>query len=466
MQINSQKKEVNPAVYDEIALESIEKFSKTSGYRIIKRRFRFFFGLIFFIFFALLIFNINDTFSSFACVFATANFIILLIYAIADLLFQYDYEQITPILMNNKLPSYSILIPLKNEIVFVPYIIDSIKKIKYKTDRLQVIIIIEEKDQKTLKAINEQELPPYFQILIIPAKKPFTKGRALQHALPHIKGEYTTVYDVEDTPDPEQLLKALTVFNSANENICLQAIQHVEMSNESILQKFYFSEYYSWFHGFISRCSLRNVPFGLGGNSYHLKTDILKNIGGWDPFNVTEDAELSVLLMKNGIKTILFNSITLEYCTLNTSAWIRQRIRWNKGLLITFLSSFLSSYTNNGFFLWMKFWLRIISGIFLPISTMIIIINTAFRISIYIQNGSSQIESSLLIILFSQFILSYFVYILLLYKSFMRGGIKINLLVIFLYNIFYWFLYNIAGLLAFFEFLFNPIKWNKTEHHI
>ena len=78
-------------------------------------------------------------------------------------------------------------------------------------------------------------------------------------------------------------------------------------------------------------------PIPLGGTSNHLRRDVLVAIGAWDPFNVTEDADLGLRIHAEGLRTAVLDSTTLEEANSDTINWIRQRSRWYKGYLQTWL---------------------------------------------------------------------------------------------------------------------------------
>ena len=75
----------------------------------------------------------------------------------------------------------------------------------------------------------------------------------------------------------------------------------------------------------------------LGGTSNHFRTDALLAVGGWDPYNVTEDADLAIRLRRRGYRLGVIRSDTSEEAPLTVKAWIKQRSRWFKGYLQTWL---------------------------------------------------------------------------------------------------------------------------------
>jgi cellulose synthase/poly-beta-1,6-N-acetylglucosamine synthase-like glycosyltransferase len=74
-----------------------------------------------------------------------------------------------------------------------------------------------------------------------------------------------------------------------------------------------------------------DLPIPLGGTSNHFRADALRHTGGWDPFNVTEDADLGMRLASYGYKIGVIDSTTWEEAPIGYTQWLRQRTRWFKG---------------------------------------------------------------------------------------------------------------------------------------
>jgi cellulose synthase/poly-beta-1,6-N-acetylglucosamine synthase-like glycosyltransferase len=63
----------------------------------------------------------------------------------------------------------------------------------------------------------------------------------------------------------------------------------------------------------------------------------LEELGGWDAHNVTEDADLGVRLCRAGWRTELIDTATFEEANCRVWPWVRQRSRWLKGFMVTYL---------------------------------------------------------------------------------------------------------------------------------
>ena len=181
-------------------------------------------------------------------------------------------------------------------------------------------------------------LPPQFEIIVVPAGRPQTKPRALNYALPFCRGELLTIYDAEDIPEPDQLRKAARRFAAAAPELaCLQAQLTFFNPNENWLTRQFTAEYAMLFGRLLPVLADHRLPLPLGGTSNHFRTAVLRAVGGWDPFNVTEDADLGLRLARHGYDTGTLDSLTYEEANTRLPNWMRQRARWLKGFLATWL---------------------------------------------------------------------------------------------------------------------------------
>ena len=236
------------------------------------------------------------------------------------------------------LPAYTILIAAYKEKEVIGTLIESIKKIDYPEDKLDIILLLEEHDDETLEAAKAAKPSANWRFLILPDSVPRTKPKALNYGLNFARGEYLTIYDAEDIPEPDQLKKAVAAFKAhPDDYICFQAALNYFNKNENFLTKMFTLEYSSWFDCLLLGLFRAELPIPLGGTSNHFDVAKLKRIGAWDPYNVTEDADLGIRASVEGYKVGVIDSTTYEEANSQLPNWIRQRSRWVKGYLQTFL---------------------------------------------------------------------------------------------------------------------------------
>ncbi len=236
------------------------------------------------------------------------------------------------------LPVYSILVPLYKEAALLNQLIASLNILDYPPDKLDVILLLEADDNETIRAVDSQPLPAHFHSLIIPPGYPRTKPRACNIGLRYALGEYVVIYDVEDRPEPDQLKKVFNVFRqSDNAVFCVQCRLNYYNIRQNLLTRLFTLEYSFWFDLLLIGLNMLKAPIPLGGTSNHFRTDALRKLGGWDAYNVTEDCDLGMRLAIAGYQTVVIGSTTWEEANSDLRNWIRQRSRWIKGYMQTYL---------------------------------------------------------------------------------------------------------------------------------
>lgn len=241
-------------------------------------------------------------------------------------------------LEDENLPLYSVLGPLFGEAAIVPDLVGALRAIDYPEHKLQVLLIVESIDLETQAALRSADLGAHMHVLIVPDGKPRTKPRACQYALQFATGAYIVVYDAEDWPDPGQLRRALSVFRDAPKRLgCLQAQLNIYNSNTSWLTRQFTIEYTALFDCILPTLERLKLPVPLGGTSNHFPRTVLNAVGGWDPFNVTEDADLGIRLARSGWQVGVPPSATWEEAPSTFRVWLGQRTRWLKGWIQTYL---------------------------------------------------------------------------------------------------------------------------------
>ena len=214
----------------------------------------------------------------------------------------------------------------------------AISDLDYPKTKLDVKLLLEEDDEETIATVRRYHLPPHFKVVIVPHSKPKGKPKACNYGLIHAEGEYIVIYDAEDIPERDQLKKALVAFRKAPQNVgCIQAKLNYYNRDQNLLTRWFTTEYSMWFDLFMPALDASNAPVPLGGTSNHFPTTLLREIGAWDPYSVTEDADLGMRLFKAGWKTAIIDSTTYEEANSEIYNWIRQRSRWVKGYMQTYL---------------------------------------------------------------------------------------------------------------------------------
>lgn len=246
-----------------------------------------------------------------------------------------DPLEITPI----RLPKVSIMVPLFHEKEIAAALIRRLSRLTYPKALIDVMLVLEEQDDITRQTLDQTILPPWIRVIEVPAHGNLkTKPRALNFALDFCRGDIIGIWDAEDAPSPDQIDQVVARFAQADDDVvCLQGILDYYNPNANWLARCFTIEYASWWRIILPGIARLGLVIPLGGTTLFFKRKELEELGGWDAHNVTEDADLGVRLARAGYRTELINTVTFEEANCRTWPWIKQRSRWIKGFLVTYL---------------------------------------------------------------------------------------------------------------------------------
>ncbi len=236
------------------------------------------------------------------------------------------------------LPAFSVLVPLYREAASVPALVSALEAIDYPEHLLDIIFLTEADDPATRAALSGAGLPEHWSVLVLPDGAPRTKPRALNVGLGRTRGSLVTVYDAEDRPHPGQIRAAVAAFraDTSGRLACVQAPLRAHNVSQGWLAAQWGLEYDIQFGLILPALAQAQLPMALGGTSNHFCKDALVAAGGWDAWNVTEDADLGLRLARLGWTTGVISPPTLEEAPETLGIWTRQRSRWIKGYMQTF----------------------------------------------------------------------------------------------------------------------------------
>ncbi|MDE3059526.1 MAG: glycosyltransferase [Pseudomonadota bacterium] len=249
-----------------------------------------------------------------------------------------NWEHLLAALDERELPVYTVLVPMYREAAVLPRLLAEIAQLDYPAARLDIKLVMEEDDRETFDAATALKPHYQFDIIRVPASRLRTKPKACNYALRFARGEFVTIFDADDRPEPLQLKKAVWAFRHLPPDIvCLQARLNYYNAGDNWLTCFFSLEYTILFQFMLYGLERLGIPIPLGGTSNHIAIGRLRSLGEWDPYNVTEDADLGARLAARGLRTAMLDSCTMEEAPNAVGPWIRQRSRWIKGYLQTWL---------------------------------------------------------------------------------------------------------------------------------
>jgi len=238
-----------------------------------------------------------------------------------------------------RLPKISVLVPLYKEREIATALVTRLSRLTYPKALLDVILVLEEKDEVTRQTLSQCTLPAWMRVIEVPGHQGLTtKPRAMNYALDFCRGEIVGVWDAEDAPVADQLEHVAAHFAQApQEVVCLQGILDYYNPRSSWRARCFTIEYASWFRIVLPGIARLGLVVPLGGTTLFFRRRVLEELGGWDAHNVTEDADLGVRLCRAGYRTELIDTVTYEEANFRPWPWVKQRSRWLKGFMVTYL---------------------------------------------------------------------------------------------------------------------------------
>jgi cellulose synthase/poly-beta-1,6-N-acetylglucosamine synthase-like glycosyltransferase len=368
-------------------------------------------------------------------------------------------------------PVYTVLAPLHRETAVLHQLLRALSRIDYPHHLLDIKLVIESDDTAMRRALDRLTLPAHMEVIVVPPAGPQTKPKALNYALAFARGELLTIYDAEDIPHPGQLRAAAAAFAEAEpRTACLQAELTFYNPIENWLARQFTAEYAWLFGRLLPVLGHLDLPILLGGTSNHFRTEVLRRIGAWDAYNVTEDADLGLRLARFGYRADVLPSRTCEEANCRLGNWMKQRARWLKGWMQTWIVHMRSPLRLSAGLGARGFWTAqamllgvIVSALFHPVFLGLTLWSILTG-EMFPQTGGWLITVSTGLSL-AVLIMGYAAAICAAHLGLRRMG----------YNLWagtlltmpaYWLLISAAAWLALWQLLAAPFHWNKTEHGI
>lgn len=361
------------------------------------------------------------------------------------------------------LPVYSVLVPLRDEAEMVDQLSAHLSRLDYPAHLLDIIFVVEQRSPRTVEAVRSHLGNVRFSLIEVPHAMPLTKPKALDFALPFCKGEFVVVFDAEDQPAPDQLRNLVAHFRRAPHLHCIQARLVIANGGKGVLPSLFAGEYAALFAVFLPALARWGVFVPLGGTSNHFRLASLRAIGGWDAYNVTEDADLGVRLARRGLGCGTSSAVTFEDAPEGFKVWLGQRRRWMKGWMQTII---VHNRHPQQLFRDLGWWRFLIFEIVVSGMILAPLLHSGFFVSFVLLFAQGAIRLKADLWTFSclaVFAFGYGVALIAKVLGLWRTG-QIRLLPRQILLPFYWLAIAYATLQALFDLTTRPFHWIKTVH--
>lgn len=365
------------------------------------------------------------------------------------------------------LPVYSIIAALYREAASVDGLLRAIERLDYPAEKLDVIIAVEADDHETRAAIAARTNRVPVTVIPVAASGPRTKPKALNFALPFARGTFTVIYDAEDRPQPGQLRRVLQAFRAGGDDLaCVQARLCIDNTADSWLTRLFTAEYAGQFDVFLPGLAVLGLPLPLGGSSNHFRTETLRKVGAWDPYNVTEDADLGMRLARFGYRSEVVDSTTYEEAPGHFGPWLRQRTRWFKGWMQTWLVHMhqpLRLLRDLGLPGFITFQLVVGGNALAALVHPLFMASLIYYSAIKPMSAGGDMSTILVWFYGISVAIGYLASAFIGYLGLMRRGLSANAWILLLTPL-HWLLLSLAAWRALYQLVVAPYAWEKTEH--
>jgi cellulose synthase/poly-beta-1,6-N-acetylglucosamine synthase-like glycosyltransferase len=367
----------------------------------------------------------------------------------------------------DELPVYTVIVPVYREPEVVVPLLAAIEQLEYPSERLDVKLVVEDDDDETLAVLAAARPGPHIEVVRVPAASPRTKPKACNYALAAARGDLVTIYDAEDRPEPLQLRRAAAALARLGPEVaCLQAKLAFYNPTQNRITRWFAVEYGAWFSQFLPALVTVGAPIPLGGTSNHFRREALAAAGGWDPYNVTEDADLGIRLHRLGYRVEILDSTTYEEANSDFVNWIKQRSRWHKGYLQTWMVHMRrprqlwrelgpSGFLGFNLFVGASPTLAVLNPVFWGLTLLWFVGKPAFIKALF---PGPVLYAGLLCFVVGNFSMVY------LNLISVRANRRPELLGAALLTPVYWLMMSLAGIKAVVQLLLMPSYWEKTAH--
>lgn len=248
----------------------------------------------------------------------------------------FRYRKFSPVAPDvfEKLPKVTVQIPLYNERLVAKRIVDSIARLDYPADRLQIQIVDDSNDD-TSTLIAERVSYYQQQGLNIEhvqrTNRQGFKAGALKDAMATADGEFIAIFDADFIPSPDTLLKSIHYFTQAD--IAMVQLRWEHLNRRSSLltktQAIMLDAHFALEQQV--RCA-SNMLLNFNGTAGIWRTFAIVDAGHWSADTLTEDLDLSYRAQLAGWKMQYLNHVTCPgELPADMNAFKTQQYRWAKG---------------------------------------------------------------------------------------------------------------------------------------
>lgn len=244
------------------------------------------------------------------------------------------------------LPFVSVIIPAYNKEKFISGTVEAVKNLDYPKNLMEIIVVDDGSKDGTCEILKKISGIRFF------SKPNGGRSDAINFGMEKAKGEILACVDADSYPEKESLKKAVRFFE--DRDVAGVTVSVLVKNANNLMQKLQRVEYALLV---LSRKLMErlNAIYVTPGPMALYRKNALKELGGFDTKNMTEDIEIAWRLLSNGCKIRMSIDSKVYTDVPDTfGKWWHQRIRWNVGgaqTAIKYFGYFFKTPSNVGKFL-------------------------------------------------------------------------------------------------------------------
>lgn len=230
------------------------------------------------------------------------------------------------------LPSFSVILPVKDEQRVVGRLLEALSNLRYPAEKLEIVIVEDDSADGTFE-VCRQFACSHGNVKVF--RRAFSSGKpsALNYGLERCSGEVVAVFDADNVPEDDALLKAARYFADP----AVAAVQGRTLSinsQENMLTQFISYEEAVWCEAYLRGKDALGLFVHLRGSCQFIRRDILEQLEGFDEAFLADDMEISARLTEQGHRIRYASDVrSWQESPADLKSFFKQRTRWFRGTM-------------------------------------------------------------------------------------------------------------------------------------
>ena len=235
----------------------------------------------------------------------------------------------------SRFPPVSILIATFNEKFVIERSLDAFKNLEYPKDKIQVVVADDSTDQ-TVQIVDSKvkELVDSGIRAVVSRRdsREYFKCGALNKAMGLVDGEYVLLLDADSMVSPDVLTKGIeSLENHPRAAFVSYRYGHYNRDYNMVTKLFALSQDIG---DTLSKMGAYKIdaPFSAQGGQTLVRTDDLREVGGWSNQRIADDTDISIKMYLAGKRGIYLSNVKIMSEDPSTlEAWKKQVARTSQG---------------------------------------------------------------------------------------------------------------------------------------